>query len=115
VYHAAKVLLPRCVKWIPHPDSLGFHQRPLRAPGRFAPTLDAGGRQTCPWAARDGTVAAHAELLVATAWLLVEAVPTQNVDPATLPAATLFSTLTACPAAEVTLLTYDCSPEADAG
>ena len=33
VYHAPKMFAPRCVKWIPQPDSLAFHQRPVNAPG----------------------------------------------------------------------------------
>ena len=33
VNHEAKMLPWRCTKWMPHPDSDGFHQRPLSASG----------------------------------------------------------------------------------
>src|SRR5437762_7739026 len=36
VYHAAKTILPRCVKLIPQPDSSDFHHKPLNPSGVFA-------------------------------------------------------------------------------
>src|SRR5262249_27026309 len=36
VYHAAKMVDSRCVKSMPHPDSFGFHQSPLKGPGTLA-------------------------------------------------------------------------------
>src|ERR1700687_625626 len=102
-------MLRRCVKLIPHPDSLGFHHKPLKAPGTLAVGVEPfGGRQI--WS--PGTVATHL-LLLASTGEPVAPLPMQNVAPATCVASTLLSTLTVCLCAEVTLPAKLCRLEAE--
>ena len=63
VYQAAKTFPCRCVKWIPHPDSAGFHQRPLNAPGDCtAVGAEAGPMNVLPSEAGGNGVMMFAEI-----------------------------------------------------
>src|SRR5579862_7930356 len=83
----------RCVKWMPHPDSFEFHQRPVMAPGSVGAGAEARLAVHC---IAPGTEIAVWYTLLESIVDALEPYPTYIVAPATLGVGTLFRISTAC-------------------